>query len=80
MKAYIRLAVIVLLLVIFSDKAFSQGQITTQGKEFWLSFGNNGGHGTSNLTLQIRIVTSKATMVRYKFTETSAEEIGRAHV
>ena len=74
MKTYIRFAVIVLLLVVFNDKAFSQGQMTTQGKEFWVSFGNNAGQGSSSLTLQIRIVTTNATWVRYKFTETSVED------
>ena len=53
----------VLLLMLFSANAFSQGANTTQGKEFWVTFGANGPVGATDAstTLQVRIVASEAT-------------------
>ena len=67
MKAFAVMKTI-LLLLLFSNNAFSQGVPTTAGKEFWLSFGNNYNLSTSVVALQVRIVASKATEVRLSFT------------
>ena len=71
MKAFAVMKTI-LLLLLFSNNAFSQGVPTTAGKEFWLSFGNNYNLSTSVVALQVRIVASKATEVRLSFTNNSS--------
>ncbi|MDR1758709.1 MAG: gliding motility-associated C-terminal domain-containing protein [Bacteroidales bacterium] len=45
---------------------------TTEGKDFWLTFGGNGGTQTTidSISLQIRIVTAEATNVTFTFTQT----------
>jgi hypothetical protein len=51
------------------------GQHTTQGKDFWLSFGNNAGNSSDNLTFQVRIVaTTKAANVTFHFTDSEDSE------
>jgi gliding motility-associated-like protein len=45
-----------------------QAQHTTQGKDFWVSFGSNTEQFINALTFQIRIVTVKATKVTFTFT------------
>ena len=63
----------VLLLMLFSNNAFSQGAPTTQGKEFWVSFGYNSIHAASPLlTIQIRIVAQETTDVTLFFTSNSS--------
>jgi gliding motility-associated-like protein len=46
----------------------ANSQHTTQGQEFWLTFGNNTGQISAELTFQVRIVTVKATKVTFTFT------------
>lgn len=46
---------------------FANGQYTTQGKDFWLAFGGN--YVDTDPTLQVRIVTTKPTLVTFTFTE-----------
>jgi gliding motility-associated-like protein len=48
-----------------------QAQYTTQGKDFWVSFGNNADESVIELTFQIRIVTVEATKVTFTFTYTN---------
>jgi gliding motility-associated-like protein len=43
-------------------------QHTTQGRDFWISFGDNGESFYSTLTFQVRIVTKKTTKVTFGFT------------
>jgi gliding motility-associated-like protein len=43
-------------------------QHTTQGRDFWVSFGNNVESSSVNLTFQIRIVTLKPAKVTFTFT------------
>ena len=62
------------LLFLFSNQLFSQGQSTTQGKDFWLSYGNNAGMGPQPNMLQLRIVATRATKVTLTFTEDNTTE------
>ena len=48
----------------------SYGQASTLGKDFWLSFGNNLDKSIHEVSLQIRIVTTKNTQATITFTET----------
>jgi hypothetical protein len=56
------------LFALFSGNAFSQGVVTTLGKEFWVAFGANYAYSSSEVTLQVRIVAEKATTGRIVFT------------
>jgi hypothetical protein len=40
---------------------------TTQGTDFWVTFGGNNSHDATKLTLQIKIVASEATTVTYTY-------------
>ena len=63
----------VLLLMLFSNNAFSQGAPTTQGKEFWVSFGfSTYPPATNFVAYQIRIVATKTTDVTLFFTSNSS--------
>ena len=62
-----------LLLVLFSNNAFSQGGApTTQGKEFWVAFGQNSNHPPGNVSLQVRIVATKTTEVTFSYMNNSS--------
>ncbi|MDR1581663.1 MAG: gliding motility-associated C-terminal domain-containing protein [Prevotellaceae bacterium] len=50
------------------------GQVTTQGKDFWVSFGYNGGEPIDSVSLQVRAVATKATKIKFTFTETGSTE------
>ncbi|GBU08825.1 hypothetical protein AwDysgo_21560 [Bacteroidales bacterium] len=65
MKKYIKALCVLALILTYSISASSQSQNTTQGKDFWLAFGNNYDNGPS---LQIRIVAPQATTVTLNFT------------
>ncbi|ETK08876.1 hypothetical protein T230_06030, partial [Tannerella sp. oral taxon BU063 isolate Cell 1/3] len=56
------------LLFLFSNQLFSQGQSTTQGKDFWLSYGQNHIHTSGDNMLQLRVVATKPTKVTLTFT------------
>ena len=60
----------IILLTFISVNAFSQGQNTTQGREFWVSIGKNTWYSPTDaaLVLQVRIVAPKATTVTFNFT------------
>jgi hypothetical protein len=66
---------IIILFFIFGEKIFAQAT-STQGTDFWLSFGRNrnytynGYQENGYLNLQIRIVTSDAATVTFTYTET----------
>jgi gliding motility-associated-like protein len=60
--------IFVLLLCCITAKA----QHTTQGKDFWVSFGNNTEQDPVTLNFQIRIVTVKATNVTFTFTSSGS--------
>ena len=62
------------LLFLFSNQLFSQGQSTTQGKDFWLSYGQNNGMGPQANMLQLRIVATRATKVTLTYTEDGTTE------
>ena len=62
------------LLFLFSNQLFSQGQSTTQGKDFWLSYGQNNGMSPGANMLQLRIVATKATKVTLTYTEDGTTE------
>ena len=70
-KSIITVIKIALLLILFNNNAFSQGAPSMSGKEFWLSFGLNFNQTTNDIELQIRIVATKATEVRFSFTQNS---------
>ena len=57
-----------MLLFLFSIHLFSQGQSTTQGKEFWLSYGKNYTYSALPNLLQLRIVATKPTKVTLIYT------------
>ena len=61
------------LLFLFSIHLFSQGQSTTQGKEFWLSYGQNLTEAPHDNMLQVRIVATKPATVTLTFTEGGTE-------
>ena len=62
------------LLFLFSNQLFPQGQSTTQGRDFWLSYGQNAGMGPQPNMLQLRIVATRATKVTLTFTEDNTTE------
>jgi gliding motility-associated-like protein len=68
MKKYIY----IIILIICSYSAHSQQ--TTQGTDFWLSFGSNAGSPYYELTLQVRVVSIDSTKVQFTFTETGYTE------
>jgi len=83
MKKYILLLVFIL----FAGNGQLLSQVSTEGKDFWLSFGYNGGlaYGTSTtqepenvtstrLTLLIRIVAAHDASVTFTYTATGASE------
>ena len=73
-KFNMRLSLIIktfLLLTLFSTNAFSQGQPTTQGKEFWVSFGRNA-VSPGVVTVQVRLVATTTSNVTFSFTENSS--------
>ena len=68
-----------MLLFLFSIHLFSQGQSTTQGKEFWLSYGKNYTYSALPNLLQLRIVATKPTKVTLIYTlDNSTETINVA--
>ncbi|MDR1347843.1 MAG: gliding motility-associated C-terminal domain-containing protein [Prevotellaceae bacterium] len=56
----------------FAGKLCAQG-ISTQGTDFWLSFGKNSSHSYINVDLQVRIVTSDAATVKLTYTFDNTE-------
>ncbi|MDR1347228.1 MAG: IgGFc-binding protein, partial [Prevotellaceae bacterium] len=58
----------------FAGKLCAQG-ISTQGTDFWLSFGNNMNASYINVNLQVRIVTSDAATVKLTYTYDNADTI-----
>ncbi|MBK5719723.1 T9SS sorting signal type C domain-containing protein [Dysgonomonas sp. Marseille-P4677] len=71
------LYILTLFVAFFSLDAISQGQVTTQGKEFYVAFGKNFTHeaSSSSLDLQIRIVATNAATVTLTFTELGTSEV-----
>ena len=75
MRKYIYLIKTVLLLILFSNSAFSQsGAPTTQGKDFWVTFGANhlriadSGDNYYTVSLRVRIAARETTNVQFTFT------------
>ncbi|MDR1594314.1 MAG: gliding motility-associated C-terminal domain-containing protein [Prevotellaceae bacterium] len=64
--------VFVILLLIFYGHIY--GQLTTQGTDFWVSFGNNATEPYNAIHLQVRVVATKAANVKFTFTETGKTE------
>jgi len=54
MKRIVKILSLALMFFAFSGELYAQG-VSTQGKEFWLSFGSNG--FIYNLDFQVKIVT-----------------------
>ena len=54
--------------MLFSNNAFSQGAPVTQGREFWVNFGNNVELTSDEVALQVRFVATKITNVTITFT------------
>jgi gliding motility-associated-like protein len=50
------------------------GQLTTQGKDFWLTFGSNNGEYSSQVSLQVRIIAMKDVNVTFTFTATGVTQ------
>ena len=56
----------------FTGKLYAQST-STQGTDFWLSFGRNGLHNINDLNLQVRIVTgSNLATIKFTYTELDA--------
>ncbi|MDR1183156.1 MAG: hypothetical protein LBL13_14420, partial [Bacteroidales bacterium] len=53
---------------------YAYGQVTTQGKDFWISFGSNAGDPSYDIYFQVRIVATSASNVKFTFTETGYME------
>ena len=64
MKRFLAIYIILLIAV------GAYGQISTSGKDFWLSFGSNSSISYTSISLQVRIVTEKNTQATITFTET----------
>ncbi|MDR3246892.1 MAG: gliding motility-associated C-terminal domain-containing protein [Prevotellaceae bacterium] len=62
MKAYVNIVILLFFCGVI------QAQHTTQGRDFWVSFGSNGDNISTTLTFQVRIVTVKASNVTFTFT------------
>ena len=78
-KLLLRSFGVFMLLFLFSIHLFSQGQSTTQGKEFWLSYGKNYTYSALPNLLQLRIVATKPTKVTLIYTlDNSTETINVA--
>jgi hypothetical protein len=60
------------LLAIIMSSIGVQAQ-TTQGTDFYVSFGNNNKKSITDVSLQIRIVATKATRVTYTFTQNGSQ-------
>jgi gliding motility-associated-like protein len=67
-----KIHIFVLILLLYCG--YIHGQSTTQGKDFWVSFGNNAKESSSSLSLQVRIVATNAANVKFTFTETGYTE------
>ncbi|MDR0863782.1 MAG: IgGFc-binding protein [Candidatus Symbiothrix sp.] len=86
MKTKIRIGAILCLLMgmlVMEPSQILAQSGTTQGQDFWVTFGGNNIAGASDLTLQIKIVASKATTVTFTYTddgETKTESIAAGGV
>ncbi|MDR2125853.1 MAG: gliding motility-associated C-terminal domain-containing protein [Prevotellaceae bacterium] len=67
MKAILKI-LIIMLLFSFGEKIYSQAT-STQGTDFWLSFGRNRDISYTVVNLQVRIVTGDAATVTFTYTE-----------
>jgi hypothetical protein len=56
MNKFINILLFVLLFFAFGNKLYAQGT-STQGKDFWLSFGRNWNYAANSINMQLRIVT-----------------------
>ena len=63
-KSYLILTIIVFL--VFSGTLCAQ--TSTQGTDFWLSFGRNGDYSSNDINMQVRIVSDQATTVTFTYT------------
>jgi len=63
-------ASIIFLFCFLSVSAFSQ--TNTQGTDFWMTFGKTSSQYSKGINMQIRIVASKATVVKWTFTNASS--------
>ncbi|MDR1553866.1 MAG: gliding motility-associated C-terminal domain-containing protein [Prevotellaceae bacterium] len=68
MKTILKIISIIILAFPFGEKLYSQAT-STQGTDFWLSFGRNWNRYYSNVNLQVRIVTSDSATVTFTYTE-----------
>ncbi|MDR1198480.1 MAG: Ig-like domain-containing protein, partial [Prevotellaceae bacterium] len=69
MKKYILYLIAVSCILLAGGKLYSQ---TTQGTDFWIAFGKNLDRSMSQLTFQIKIVTTNAAEVRLTFSSLSS--------
>jgi hypothetical protein len=68
MKKILYILSITLALCAFTEKVYAQAA-STQGKDFWLSFGKNRNYASSVLNLQVRIVAAQDAAVTFTYTE-----------
>ncbi|MDR1197886.1 MAG: IgGFc-binding protein, partial [Prevotellaceae bacterium] len=68
MKTAFKILLIITLLFVFEEKIYAQAT-STQGTDFWLTFGQNWDYSYSQVNLQVRIVTSDAATVTFTYTE-----------
>ncbi|MDR1347281.1 MAG: IgGFc-binding protein, partial [Prevotellaceae bacterium] len=71
MKTAFKILSIIILFFVFEEKIYAQAT-STQGTDFWLSFGKNVNSSYNNVNLQVRIVTDDAATVTFTYTETGA--------
>lgn len=72
LKNILRHFSLVVLFLPCSLASYAQGQTTTQGKDFWLTFGKNSTYSAADCAYQIRVVATKATMVTLTYTNTGS--------
>ncbi|MDR1553867.1 MAG: IgGFc-binding protein, partial [Prevotellaceae bacterium] len=67
MKTILKIISIIILAFPFGEKLYSQAT-STQGTDFWLSFGRNRNNSYTDVNLQVRVVTSDAATVTFTYT------------
>ena len=70
-----KLYIILLIIAFFAFGGTLCAQTSTQGTDFWLSFGKNRHSTSSEINMQVRIVTNQAATVTFTYTNSGTTEI-----
>ncbi|MDR3286801.1 MAG: hypothetical protein LBT27_05110, partial [Prevotellaceae bacterium] len=68
MKKIISIISLILIFFTFNEKLYAQ--TSTQGKDFWVSFGKNWTQTANEVNLQVRIVASQDALVTFTYKQT----------